>query len=149
MYDVHLNMTSNFLYFTGIVADGATDTVLMSTAGQTDRDYELDKWSVTAQFNGYTSHLNGMARFDWAVGTTPGGEEVMPFSVLGIQHDEAETSVPGDGEHCVLFVIVTVVVVVGGGGGVAIAVVVVHFVVIVVVRRGGKRRSRAVVVAAA
>ena len=42
------------------------------------------------------------------MGTTPGEEEVMPFSVLGIQHDEAETSVPGDGEYCVFVTVVTI-----------------------------------------
>ena len=85
----------------GIVRDGGVDTVAMATVGSSDVKYQLDKWSVTAQFSGFTSHLHGLSRFDWAVGTTAGGEEVMPFSVLGIIHDEAESGTPGNGQ-CML-----------------------------------------------
>ena len=80
-----------------MVTDGSAGTVTLTTVASTDRDYQLDRWSVTAQFSGFTSHLHGLSRFDWAVGTSPGGEQVMPFSVLGIVHDEEESDVPGNG----------------------------------------------------
>ena len=76
------------------MADGGLDTIVMTTMATRDSDFQLDRWSVTAHFSGYTSHLHGMARFDWAVGTNPGGEDIMPFSVLGIVHDEAEVAGP-------------------------------------------------------
>ena len=72
--------------------------MVMAAVGSSDVEYQLDKWSVTAQFSGFTSHLHGLSRFDWAVGTTAGGEEVMPFDVLGIIHDEAESGTPGNGQ---------------------------------------------------
>ena len=87
-----------FSLLSGIVTDGGVDTVVMAAVGSSDVEYQLDKWSVTAQFSGFTSHLHGLSRFDWAVGTTAGGEEVMPFDVLGIIHDEAESGTPGNGQ---------------------------------------------------
>jgi hypothetical protein len=41
--------------------------------------------------------------YEWAVGTTPGGEEVQPFMPHGIIHKE-EQDVKGDGRLCMTVV---------------------------------------------
>ena len=48
--------------------------------------------------SGYTSHVHGMTHFDWAVGTYPAAEDVLPFTITGILHDEEETGIPGNSE---------------------------------------------------
>ena len=65
-----------------------------------DVDYTVDTTTVTIQFDGFESHLHGVMMYEWAVGTTPGGEEVQPFMSEGITHTEEET-VAGDGQYFV------------------------------------------------
>ena len=62
-----------------------------------DIDYTMDFSVVTAQFEGFTSDLHGVMAFEWAIGTSPGGEEVQSFMTAGIIHEE-DDSIPGDGE---------------------------------------------------
>ncbi|KAK3788402.1 hypothetical protein RRG08_044436, partial [Elysia crispata] len=81
----------------GSVTDGPIDTDDLSLAGISDIDFQKDKTTVTAQFNGFSSHLKGVVKYDWAVGTSPGGEEIQPFMTAGIMHDDSETGVPGSG----------------------------------------------------
>ncbi|GFR58918.1 protein jagged-2 [Elysia marginata] len=81
----------------GSVTDGPIDTHDLSLAGISDIDFQKDKTTVTAQFNGFSSHLKGVVKYDWAVGTSPGGEEIQPFMTAGLMHDESETGVPGSG----------------------------------------------------
>ncbi|XP_025084423.1 uncharacterized protein LOC112558273 isoform X1 [Pomacea canaliculata] len=81
----------------GVVVDGGLDTVLLSSAGQNDEDYQSNMWSVTAQFRGFSSHLHGLTHFDWAVGSSPGAEDVLPLMAMGIVHDEEEDQTPGMG----------------------------------------------------
>ncbi|XP_048258679.1 uncharacterized protein LOC124137747 [Haliotis rufescens] len=83
---------------TGIVIDGAdsTERAYFMDIGS-DMDYQKDAGVVTVQFAGFESHEHGVTYYDWAVGTTPGGEEVQPFIKAGLIHEEAETNVPGNG----------------------------------------------------
>ncbi|XP_046562951.1 uncharacterized protein LOC124271844 [Haliotis rubra] len=82
----------------GIVIDGADSTERTDFIGiGSDMDYQKDTGVVTVQFAGFESHEHGVTYYDWAVGTTPGGEEVQPFIMAGLIHEEAETKVPGNG----------------------------------------------------
>lgn len=62
-----------------------------------DTDYQLHPTVVTVQFDGFESHLHGVMEYKWAVGTTPGGEDVMSFIPYGLIHSE-EVSVKGNGK---------------------------------------------------
>ncbi|ESO82597.1 hypothetical protein LOTGIDRAFT_236952 [Lottia gigantea] len=77
----------------GIVLDGAEGT---EGSPSVDIDYQLETGTVTVQFSGYESALHGISRFDWAVGTTAGGEEVQPFMEASLIHKE-EADLPGNG----------------------------------------------------
>ncbi|XP_048258717.1 uncharacterized protein LOC124137708 isoform X1 [Haliotis rufescens] len=82
----------------GIVIDGADSTERANFIGiGSDMDYQKDAGVVTVQFAGFESHEHGLTYYDWAVGTTPGGEEVQPFIMAGLIHEESETNVPGNG----------------------------------------------------
>ncbi|CAG2246701.1 unnamed protein product [Mytilus edulis] len=61
-----------------------------------DVDYTVDTTTVTVTFDGFESHLHGVMMYEWAVGTSPGGEDVQPFMSEGIIHSEEE-NVAGDG----------------------------------------------------
>ncbi|KAL3873866.1 hypothetical protein ACJMK2_036950, partial [Sinanodonta woodiana] len=74
----------------GIAIDGLGNTM------EQDIDYQWDISSVTMRFSGFTSHLHGVASFQWAVGTTPYGEDVLPFIQADLSHEE-EANVPGNG----------------------------------------------------
>ncbi|XP_041378093.1 uncharacterized protein LOC121390363 [Gigantopelta aegis] len=82
----------------GLVIDGPEGTERANdfTVG-VDIDYQKDFSTVTVQFEGFTSHEHGIRYFDWAVGTTVGGEEVQPFMVAGLVHEESQSNVPGNG----------------------------------------------------
>ena len=78
--------------------DGSDKTEIpdMSDIG-VDIDYQSDISTVSVQFTGFESHLHGVMAYEWAVGTTPGGEDVQPFMPHGIIHRE-EKDVKGDGK---------------------------------------------------
>ena len=61
-----------------------------------DSDYQEYTTTVTAQFTGFESHLHGVVEYEWAVGTTPGGEDVMSYVPYGLIHNE-ESDVKGNG----------------------------------------------------
>jgi hypothetical protein len=88
----------------GIVVDGAdrTEIPVMSDIGD-DTDYQSDMSTVSVQFTGFESHKHGVMAYEWAVGTTPGGEEIQPFMPHGIIHKE-EKDVKGDGRLCMTVV---------------------------------------------
>jgi len=89
------------MFSPGFVIDGADGTE--GTAMGVDVDYTHDYSTVTAQFSGFTSHLHGVMSFEWAVGTSAGGEEVQPFMEHGINHHEEE-NVPGYGKISLWFI---------------------------------------------
>jgi len=68
-----------------------------------DIDVTLDVTTVTVQFEGFESAEQGIMGYEWAVGTTPGGEEVQPFMPHAIVHKE-EKDVKGDGRLCMTVV---------------------------------------------
>ncbi|KAK6174798.1 hypothetical protein SNE40_013376 [Patella caerulea] len=79
----------------GIVIDGADGTEKSGSTG-VDVDYQKDTGAVTVQFSGFESALHGISKFDWAVGTTAGGEDIQPFLTAGLIHEEA-LDIPGNG----------------------------------------------------
>ncbi|XP_046574117.1 uncharacterized protein LOC124282192 [Haliotis rubra] len=82
----------------GIVIDGADSTERTDFMGiGSDMDHQKDTGVVTVQFAGFESHEHGVTYYDWAIGTTPGGEEVQPFIMAGLIHEEAEANVSGNG----------------------------------------------------
>ena len=62
-----------------------------------DMDSTSQSHIVTVQFDKFSSHLNGIMKYEWAVGRTPGGEEDQPFISAGIVHREMENDTPGNG----------------------------------------------------
>ena len=85
---------------TGIVIDGPQGTddndILVL---EEDSDYQLDITTITVQFSGFESHLHGVVEYEWAVGTTPGGEDTMSFIPYSLIHSE-EDNVKGNGTFC-------------------------------------------------
>ncbi|XP_052081235.1 uncharacterized protein LOC127719259 [Mytilus californianus] len=81
----------------GIVIDGTdgTDHDPVSDIG-VDIDYQSDISTLSVQFTGFESHLHGVMAYEWAVGTSPGGQDVTTFSADGILHVE-EQNIAGDG----------------------------------------------------
>ncbi|VDI79784.1 Hypothetical predicted protein [Mytilus galloprovincialis] len=80
----------------GLVIDGAEGTDGNTLVLNEDLDYQLDFSTTTLQFNGFESHLHGVVDYEWAVGTTPGGEDVMSYTTHGLVHSEEE-DVVGNG----------------------------------------------------
>ena len=78
----------------GIIVDGAdgTNTGMLGK----DIDVTLDVTTVTVQFEGFESADQGIMGYEWAVGTTPGGEELQGYTKQGIVLKE-EMSVAGNG----------------------------------------------------
>ena len=62
-----------------------------------DLDYQLGSSTVSVQFSGFESALHGVMRFEVAVGTEPGGEDVLPFTSANIVHME-QPDVVGHGQ---------------------------------------------------
>ena len=62
-----------------------------------DLDYQLGSSTVSVQFSGFESALHGVMRFEVAVGTEPGGEDVLPFTSASIVHME-QPDVVGHGK---------------------------------------------------
>ncbi|VDI67222.1 Hypothetical predicted protein [Mytilus galloprovincialis] len=80
-----------------IVIDGTdnTDQDPVSDIG-VDIDYQSDISTLSVQYTGFESHLHGVMDYEWAVGTSPGGQDVTTFSSDGIFHVEEQT-IAGDG----------------------------------------------------
>lgn len=75
------------MYFSGFAIDGAYEE---------DIDFQADTNTVTVQFFGFESKQYGVMSYEWAVGTTPGGEDIQSFMEYGIVHTEEE-DVVGNG----------------------------------------------------
>ncbi|XP_053400990.1 uncharacterized protein LOC123541000 [Mercenaria mercenaria] len=75
---------------TGTVHDGPYEHL------KDDIDYQADAHTVTMRFSGFESSLHGIMAFDWAIGTSPGTEDVQPYLEDGIIHNE-EDDVSGNG----------------------------------------------------
>ncbi|XP_048250793.1 uncharacterized protein LOC124111176 [Haliotis rufescens] len=83
----------------GVAIDGADSTETASQGIGVDIDYQKDVGVMTVQFAGFESQEHGVTYYDWAVGTTPGGEEVQPFIKAGLVHEEKQSNVPGSLSH--------------------------------------------------
>ena len=85
-----------------MVIDGADNTENMADGSPVDLgvdiEYTLDDSTVTVQFSGFESSTHGVMKFEQAIGTQPGGEEVLGFTEFGVVHTE-ETGVVGDGKY--------------------------------------------------
>ena len=64
----------------GVVSDGP-DT-------QLDIDYQMDKSEVTVTFTGYESERDGVAHYQWAIGTAPRLDDVMPYSYVNLIEED-------------------------------------------------------------
>ncbi|WAR05119.1 hypothetical protein MAR_020488, partial [Mya arenaria] len=71
---------------TGIAVDGPQQGITH------DIDYQGDLHTVTMSFSGFESSLHGIHTYDWAIGTSPQGEDVQPYLEYGISHTETESS---------------------------------------------------------
>ncbi|XP_052806221.1 uncharacterized protein LOC128235438 [Mya arenaria] len=71
---------------TGIAVDGPRGGI------SNDIDYQGDMHTVTMSFSGFKSSLHGIQTYDWAIGTTPQGEDVQPYLEYAIRHSETEVS---------------------------------------------------------
>ena len=67
----------------GVVSDGP-DT-------QLDIDYQMDKSEVTMTFSGYESERDGVAHYQWAVGSAPRLDDVMPYSYINLVEEDGGT----------------------------------------------------------
>lgn len=80
---------------TGHLIDGpdGTDADNQETIGA-DWDVTLDEHSVTMQFEDFRSQEYGIQHIEWAIGTTPNGEDVQPFMSEGVVlSDRSDSSV--------------------------------------------------------
>ena len=68
----------------GVVKDGP-DTLV-------DIDYQLDLSTVTVTFSGFESKLDGVTRYEWAVGSAPRLDDVMPYSYVNLVTDDEGAS---------------------------------------------------------
>ena len=68
----------------GVVKDGP-DTLV-------DIDYQLDLSTVTVTFSGYVSERDGVTRYEWAVGSAPRLDDVMPYSYVNLVTDDGGAS---------------------------------------------------------
>ncbi|XP_072034301.1 uncharacterized protein [Amphiura filiformis] len=84
---------------TGYVMDGPQQSL---TDGDVDAQIEAN--AVTITFFGFASTLNGLRSYQWAIGTTPGGEDIQPYTTDGIvlttknSNDSDITGLPGNGK---------------------------------------------------
>ncbi len=59
-------------------------TVLDGWSGA-DLDVQLSTTTLAAHWSGFSDAQSGIAGYAWALGTTPGGEQVRAFSAVGLQ----------------------------------------------------------------
>ena len=64
----------------GVVRDGPDTGV--------DIDYQVDVSTVTVTFSGYESQRDGVSRYEWAVGSAPRLDDVMPYSDINLVTDD-------------------------------------------------------------
>ncbi|CAH1802680.1 unnamed protein product [Owenia fusiformis] len=85
------NMTSKPLK---IIEADVAGRIIDGVKGDPDIDEQRDKMTVTAHFEGFRSGF-GYTRFEWAVGTGHGLDDVRPFSTRGIILDSDDETDSG------------------------------------------------------
>ncbi|CAH1249045.1 SELE [Branchiostoma lanceolatum] len=76
----------------GLVFDGAGAIDL--TAPTVDVNYQLESTTVSLRFEGYASAQHGISGYEWGIGTSPGTDDIQPFTGMGIVAFKDE---PGSG----------------------------------------------------
>ena len=56
----------------------------VGTSFENDIDYQIEDHTITMSFSGFESALHGIDRYEWAIGTQPRYDDVMPFTDYGI-----------------------------------------------------------------
>ncbi|CAH1258771.1 JAG1 [Branchiostoma lanceolatum] len=82
----------------GVVFDGPLTVSNETHTNPVDVDFQRDNTAVTVQFEGFRSVLNGLAHFEWAIGTSPRLDDIQPFSAAGIVLTQ-DSQHPGYGLH--------------------------------------------------
>ncbi|KAI8510725.1 hypothetical protein Bbelb_116410, partial [Branchiostoma belcheri] len=82
----------------GVVFDGPLTEANETHTNPVDVDFQLDHTAVAVQFEGFRSVLNGLAHFEWAIGTSPRLDDIQPFSAAGIVLAQ-DSQHPGYGLH--------------------------------------------------
>ena len=62
----------------GVVWDGVGESI------REDIDYQLETDELSMAFEGFQSALHGILRYEWAVGSHPRYDDIMPFTSYGI-----------------------------------------------------------------
>jgi hypothetical protein len=79
-----------------LAIDGPGGSDSKSFALGVDTDFQVDTSTLTVLFDGFESAHHGVTRFEWAIGTSPGSEDVQPLREEGITHRERD-DIPGNG----------------------------------------------------
>src|SRR5204863_412005 len=70
-------------------SDGVTVDASAPTAGTVndgtgpDKNFQSSTSTLSANWSGFSDPQSGIASYDWAIGTTPGGTNVQAFSAVG------------------------------------------------------------------
>ena len=81
----------------GIVTDGPDMKV--------DIDYQLHVSHVTVTFSGYESERDGLVKYEWAVGSAPRFDDVMPYSYIDLlTEDDVAPRMLGKMKQCSMYV---------------------------------------------
>jgi uncharacterized membrane protein YgdD (TMEM256/DUF423 family) len=79
------------------VSDGVTVDSTPPTAGVVDDgpgadvDSQPSRTTIEANWSGFVDAVSGIASYRWAIGTTPGGTNVQPFTDVGLATDAANS----------------------------------------------------------
>ena len=86
-----------------VVAGDVAGVVTDGPDMQADIDHQLDVSEVTMTFSGFESQRDGLARYEWAIGSSPRFDDVMPYSYIDLM--TVDTPTPGMlGNTMLLFV---------------------------------------------
>ncbi|XP_033637723.1 uncharacterized protein LOC117298529 [Asterias rubens] len=67
-----------------VVEEDQTGYVTDGPAMLHDTDSQQERTTVTIWFDDFESQLHGISSYEWAVGTTPGGEDIQPLTSDGV-----------------------------------------------------------------
>lgn len=65
-------------------------TVFDGSVAGVDSDVTNDATTIYANWSGFSDPETGIAEYEWAIGTTPGGEDEMPFTSVGLSTSASE-----------------------------------------------------------
>ena len=82
-----------FTLIVGIVYDGISDSDKI-----TDEDYQADSTTISLSFAGFKSTLHGISSFVWAVGSSPGLEDIQSYTEIGVIPPEDQSTL-NDGNY--------------------------------------------------